>query len=239
MVEESKSVTNERPKNARWLIDGMAAIRSIKAKEIYREWLIALVNFVTPSADASPLSIELINDTYRSISAKNGTRLKRGNTPQRTYIQAIDQKMLQGNSWSSFFNHIENKMDLIRLGSKFFTSEEGRQQLKLSLAFMEQEKLWEITRDGEQIPSTIAVSSALSSENEETGQPAPPAPKRRRTRKTRAATSTRERTAKYSDSEEEPGIEISAESKELDYIFFGDSSSSDSDLESDEFDWMS
>eukprot|EP00794_Sanderia_malayensis_P008508 gene8508-9421_t len=92
---------------------------------------------------------------------------------------------------------------------------------------------------GEQIPSTIAVSSALSSENEETGQPAPPAPKRRRTRKTRAATSTRERTAKYSDSEEEPGIEISAESKELDYIFFGDSLSSDSDLESDEFDWIS
>eukprot|EP00794_Sanderia_malayensis_P021307 gene21307-biopygen16343 len=128
----------------------MAAIRSIKAKETYREWLIALVTFVTPSADASPLSIELINDTYRyrSIRAKNGTRLKRGNTPQRTYIEAIDQKMLQSNSWLSFFNHIENKKDLIRLGSKFFRSEEGRQQLKLPLVFTEQEKLWEITRDG-------------------------------------------------------------------------------------------
>ena len=94
MVEESKSVTNECPKNARWLIDGMAAVRSVKAKETYREWLISLLNFVTPSAAASPLSIEFINDTYRSISAKKGTRLKRGNTPQRTHIQAIDQKMV-------------------------------------------------------------------------------------------------------------------------------------------------
>ncbi len=93
---------------ARWLIDGMAAIRSIEAKETYREWLIALVNFVTQSSDASPLSMELINDTYRSISAKNGTKLKRGNTAQCTYIQAINLNMLQGNSWSIFFNRVEN-----------------------------------------------------------------------------------------------------------------------------------
>ena len=45
-------------------------------------------------------------------------------------------------------------------------------------------------------------------------------------------------TAKYSDSEEGPSIEMSEESKELDYIFLGDSSNSDSELESDEFDWM-
>ena len=45
-------------------------------------------------------------------------------------------------------------------------------------------------------------------------------------------------TAKHSDSEEGPSIEMSEESKELDYKFFGDSSSSDSELESVEFDWM-
>ena len=94
MVEESKSVTNECPKNARWLIDEMAAIRSIKATETYRGWLIELVNAVTLSPDASPLSIELIMVTYRSISGKNWTKLKRGNTAQCTYIQAINLKML-------------------------------------------------------------------------------------------------------------------------------------------------
>eukprot|EP00795_Rhopilema_esculentum_P000988 gene988-biopygen7430 len=148
MVEESKSVTNECPKDARWLIDGMAAVRSVKAKETYRKWLISLLNFVTPSAAASPLSIEFINDTYRSISAKNGTRFKRGNTRQRTHIQAIDQKMLKGYSWSSFINHIENKKDLIRLASKFFRSEEGRRYSKMPLVFTEQEQQWEIARDG-------------------------------------------------------------------------------------------
>ena len=40
---------------------------------------------------------------------------------------------------------------------------------------------------GEQIPSTFAAPSALSSENDETEQPAPPASKRRRKRKTKAA----------------------------------------------------
>ena len=58
-------------------------------------------------------------------------------------------------------------------------------------------------------------------------------------KKAAISTSTREYTAKYSNSEEEIGTEISTESKELDYIFLGDSSKSDSELESDEFDWSS
>ncbi len=106
---------------ARWLIDRMAAIRSIKAKETYREWLIALVNAVTLSSDASPFSIELVKVTYRSTSVKNWTRQERGNTAQSTYIQAINLKMLQGNSWSTFLNHVENKKDSTQLARKFFS----------------------------------------------------------------------------------------------------------------------
>ena len=70
---------------------------------------------------------------------------------------------------------------------------------------------------GETIPSTIAVSSALSSGNEGTRPPASPTPKRRRTQKIRAATSTRVHIVEYSVSEKGPDFEIFAESKELDY----------------------
>ena len=85
------------------------------------------------------MSIELINDIYRSKSANKGTRPIRGNTPQRTYIQAITKKC---------FKVIHIEQDLIRLARKIFRSEESRQNLKVPLVFTEQEKIWEITRDG-------------------------------------------------------------------------------------------
>jgi len=60
MVEESKSVTDACPKNGQWLIYGMAAVRSVKAKETYREWLFALLKFFTPPAEPAPLKLSMI-----------------------------------------------------------------------------------------------------------------------------------------------------------------------------------
>ena len=51
------------------------------------------------------------------------------------------------------------KKTLIRLASKFFKSEEGRQHLKVPLVFTEQEKLWELTRD--------SVSKSIECNHEE------------------------------------------------------------------------
>ena len=146
IIEESDAVTNVCPANARWLVDGMAAMRSVKPRETYKEWFTALLRFSKPPVESCALSVEMINDTYRKESVKGGTRLNRGNVSKRTYIQGYDQQMLQGNTWNSFFHNIDNKRDLIKLASKFYQSPEGRQMLSLPLTFTDGDRTLEITR---------------------------------------------------------------------------------------------
>ncbi len=63
LIKESDSTTDVVPKRCAWLTDGMAAIRSLKAKTTYREFIDCLVQFVTPSRELEPNSVGIINDT--------------------------------------------------------------------------------------------------------------------------------------------------------------------------------
>ena len=122
IIEEANAISNACPENARWLVDAMAAMRCVKARATYKEWLLAILKFSTPPIHSHPLPVKRINDTYRKDSVKNGTRQKRGEEFARTHIQEYDQKMLQGNAWNAVFNDIENKKELIELAAIFFSN---------------------------------------------------------------------------------------------------------------------
>ena len=100
IIEEANAISIACPENARWLVDGMAAMRCVKARASYKEWLLAPLKFSTP-IHSHPLSVKIINDTYRKDSVKSGTMQKRGDVSARTHIQEYDQKMLQGNAWKN------------------------------------------------------------------------------------------------------------------------------------------
>ena len=118
------------PKNAAWFVDGLAAVRTLKPKKTYREWLKNLLHFREPPADASPRLIGMINDMYLGKSVKKGTRSDRGSSSQKVTLQGFKQHMPQGVRWSEFLHNCENKNELIKLIARFVQSEEGRSWLK-------------------------------------------------------------------------------------------------------------
>ncbi len=128
------------------IIDEMAAMRSLKAKDTYKHWFHSLLKFVSPVEDTSALSIEIINDTYRIESVKSGIRNERGETSKRVHLQGPDQQMVQGNNWINFFNNIENKNDLIKTAAEYYCSFDGRRLLSTPLIFTHNEKTWRATR---------------------------------------------------------------------------------------------
>ena len=73
----------------------------IKPKYTYKEWRIALYRSIVPQ-ELNPLSVEIINDTYKSFSAKSGTRLSRREVSRRVYCQALEQQMVEGKELNSF-----------------------------------------------------------------------------------------------------------------------------------------
>ena len=124
----------------------MDAMRTLKAKETYKEWITSLLKFVTPLNDPKPLSIEIINDTYKADSIKSGTRYKRGETTKRIHIRSWDQKMVKGKDWQSFLNNIDNKNDLINITGSFLRHETGRQNVTGNGVFTQNKKSWKISK---------------------------------------------------------------------------------------------
>ena len=69
----------------------MAVIRTLKPRQTYKEFIDALMNFVTPKNELEPLTIGIINYTYIKDSVKD-----RGEAGPRMHIQSVNQRMLQG-----------------------------------------------------------------------------------------------------------------------------------------------
>ena len=69
------------------------------------------------------------------------------NKGKRVCIEGFDHNMVQGNDWLSFFNHIGNKSDLIKVASRFFRQSEIRSNFKTQMIFTEEDKTWRITSD--------------------------------------------------------------------------------------------
>ena len=53
IMKLSNSVSCSFPHIAKWFIDGMAAMRSIKPRSIYIEWFIDLLKYITPHANVN------------------------------------------------------------------------------------------------------------------------------------------------------------------------------------------
>ena len=104
----------------------------------------------TPPFGSQPLQIEIINDQYFACSPKNGTRLSRGSgcVSKRVHLESVDQHMLQGGQWESFFHNGSNKEDLIKLAVSYFKTDECRSQLRVPLIITSKNETWKICNDG-------------------------------------------------------------------------------------------
>ena len=78
LISYSDARRTASPMNTAWFIDGLSAIRSLKPKETYEEWIESILMFITPPDIAEATVIGMINDTYSQLSAKADTRKKRG-----------------------------------------------------------------------------------------------------------------------------------------------------------------
>ncbi len=145
LIKKSESTTDVAPKRCAWFIDGMAAIRSLKAKTTYKEFIYCLVQFVTPSRELEPNSVGIINDTYIEKSIKEGTRKDRGDKGPRVHFSNVNQRMLQGVQWESFFHNGENKENLISAIADYLQSKEGRSKLRCPVVITSNERTYQIT----------------------------------------------------------------------------------------------
>ena len=88
-----------------------------------------LIEFVEPPKGSEPTVIGFINDTYRKISIKNGTRKSRGEAGRNTYIDGFEQHMPQGIKWNEFLCNRGNKEDRTKLISKYLQTDESRKRI--------------------------------------------------------------------------------------------------------------
>ena len=175
IIQESDSSSTIHPLNAKWIIDGMAAVQSVKPKETYEEWFKMLIQFITPPNGSSALSIDIIMDTYLAKSVKEGTRRHRGGNPgPRTFPSGFKQKMPQGEKWLAFLSNTDNKNDLISLFVKYLKTPEVRNRLKLPMIVTETSHTWSINREGckylfdcnhEEADTRIVLHASLAEEN--------------------------------------------------------------------------
>ena len=60
LIDESQSALCVSPTNCRWIIDGMASMRTLKAKETYKEWIMSLLKFVINDPNPQMILIHLM-----------------------------------------------------------------------------------------------------------------------------------------------------------------------------------
>ena len=73
LIYNSKATTNCIPEKASWLIDGLAAVQSLKSKDTYGEWIESLIHFITPLEVTECLLVGMVNNTYRELNTKYST----------------------------------------------------------------------------------------------------------------------------------------------------------------------
>ena len=95
-ISNSNVTTNRIPEKVPWLIDGLAALQSLKSKDTYGEWIESIICLITPPEVAVYLLVGMVNDTYRELSTKNNTRNQRGEGHIKTAIEGLEQYMPAG-----------------------------------------------------------------------------------------------------------------------------------------------
>ena len=143
LIEESDALTNEPAVRAMWLVDDMAAVRSLPRKETWKEYAESFIMFCTPSRDSHPAKLGIIFDCYTRSHVKQLTQLRRGTPGKRVYISSSQQSMPSGKAWQAFLHHPENKTELIHFLVKFM--KENRNLLRIPTIVTENEKSWLLT----------------------------------------------------------------------------------------------
>ena len=93
----------------------MAAFRSVKSKDTYEDWLVQMIKFLTPPANANAHSLDIIMDNYIERSVEEGTQQNRAGDPGPRNITGFHQKMPQLQRWLQLLNNGDNKNELISL----------------------------------------------------------------------------------------------------------------------------
>ena len=93
----------------------MAATRTLKVKEIYKEWFKTVIKFILPSSSLKLSSVAYVNDVHRGISARNCSRDKRGQSETRVDMFVSEQKMLPYKVWLAISHNFKYKQHLVSL----------------------------------------------------------------------------------------------------------------------------
>ena len=101
LIEQSNSTTRDIPQKASWLIDGLAAVQTLKSKSTYGDWLISLMRFMTPPDVAEAILVGMANDTYQELNAKSSTRQRVRSCRGPTSKELSSTCLLESNGMSS------------------------------------------------------------------------------------------------------------------------------------------
>ena len=130
IMKSSKSVSSFFPHIAKWFIDGMAAMRSIKPRSTYIEWFIDLLKYITQPANENTHSLDNIMDKNIPKSVKQKTHTQRSTNPwPSVHVIRLDKKMPQTDGWERLLN-ADNKNNLVALFVYFLKSPESEKYCK-------------------------------------------------------------------------------------------------------------
>lgn len=146
LVEESASGCDEPPDRGHWLIDGMAAVKSIPFQQTWGEYADVLMKFCLPPSSSKPLELGIIFDSYSTVTTKELTQNRRGTPGRRIHITGSEQSMPKGKDWDSFLHNSENKTDLTRFLVNQYKSDSVRSRLRFPLIITDGQTTWLVTR---------------------------------------------------------------------------------------------
>ena len=75
-MKSSNSISPSFAQTAKWIIDVMAAMHSLKLRSTYMEWFFDLLKYFTQPANVNVRSLDIIMDMNIPRSVKEGTRKK-------------------------------------------------------------------------------------------------------------------------------------------------------------------
>ena len=142
-INNSNATINFKRQKASWLTDGLAAMQSLKSKDIYGEWIENPICFITPPDAAECLLVGIVNDAYQEQSTKNNTQEKRGEGHTKTAIEGFEQHMPAGMKWNEFLRNAKNKEEFINIIMKFIKSNKDRQLINSPFIVTAGEKFYE------------------------------------------------------------------------------------------------
>ena len=123
------------PSLADWIVNGMAAIRSISLKNTWREYADALLEFCLPSKSSSAQSLSIIMDTYCNDRIKEVIQRQFGKSDRKTILSSETQLMPKPKDWNAFLYNGENMMELIRFLALYYKAEKFGHKLEMPLIF--------------------------------------------------------------------------------------------------------